>query len=118
MRSSVGGKAVERGGGSSSQSGRLETDLLAIDESLAAPAELPGLRIDRIHNQNPPKLVALDIDSSVSRKKVLFCAADTCKCRSMNQAARRWLEDPNELQVERFLGTVIERGGSHVGNPG
>ena len=46
MRWIVGGKAVERGGASTSQMGRFETELLAIDENLAALAEIPVAGIE------------------------------------------------------------------------
>ena len=36
MRWVVGGKAVERGGASTSQMGRFETELLTIDDNIAA----------------------------------------------------------------------------------
>ena len=42
MRWIVGGKAVERGGASTSQMGRFETELLTIDDNLAALTALPG----------------------------------------------------------------------------
>ena len=42
MRWIVGGKAVERGGASTSQMGRFETELLANNENLAALADLSG----------------------------------------------------------------------------
>ena len=45
MRWIVGGKAVERGGASTSQMGRFETELLATDENLAALADLSGVWI-------------------------------------------------------------------------
>ncbi|MPZ59657.1 MAG: IS1380 family transposase [Rhizobiales bacterium] len=66
MRWIVGGKAVERGGASTSQMGRFETELLAGDDNLAALADLSGNWIDRVHRQQPPKAVCLDMDSSVS----------------------------------------------------
>ena len=62
----VGGKAVERGGASTSQMGRFETEVLAIDENLATLADVSGVWIDRVHDHNPPKRVVLDMDSSVS----------------------------------------------------
>ena len=40
-------KAVERGGASTSQMGRFETELLANNENLAALADLSGMWIDR-----------------------------------------------------------------------
>ena len=45
MRWIVGGQAVERGGASTSQMGRFETELLANDENLAALADLSGVWI-------------------------------------------------------------------------
>ena len=42
MRWIVGGKAVERGGASTSQMGRFETELLATDDNLAVLADLSG----------------------------------------------------------------------------
>ena len=47
MRWVVGGKAVERGGASTSQMGRFETELLTIDDNLAALTALPGVWIDQ-----------------------------------------------------------------------
>ena len=66
MRWIIGGKAVERGGASTSEMGRFETELLATDDNRAAPAELSGVWIDRVNDRNPPKLIVLDMDSSVS----------------------------------------------------
>jgi hypothetical protein len=62
----VGGKDLERGGASTSQMGRFETELLATDDNLAALAQLPGMWIDRVHQRKPPKIIVLDMDSSVS----------------------------------------------------
>ena len=66
MRWIVGGKAVERGGASTSQMGRFETELLATDENLAALADLSGVWIDRVHARKLPRMIVLDMDSSVS----------------------------------------------------
>ena len=66
MRWIVGGKAVERGGASTSQMGRFETELLTTNDNLAALADLSGNWIDRVHNRKPPKIIVLDMDSSVS----------------------------------------------------
>lgn len=66
MRWIVCGKAVERGGASTIQMGRFETELLAIDKNLGVLADLSGMWIDRVHVHNPPKHVVLDMDSSVS----------------------------------------------------
>ena len=54
MRWIVGGQAVERGGASTSQMGRFETELLATDDNLAALADLSGMWIERVHERNPP----------------------------------------------------------------
>jgi hypothetical protein len=66
MRWIVGGKAVERQAASASQMGRFETELLASDENFAALSELSGVWIDRVHDRRPPKMIILDMDSSVS----------------------------------------------------
>ena len=66
MRWIVGGKAVERGGASTSQMGRFKTELLANDENLAALADLSGVWIDRVHARKLPRMIVLDMDSSVS----------------------------------------------------
>ena len=57
MRWIVGGKAIERGGASTSQMGRFETELLANNENLAALAEASGMWIDRVHDHDPPRRV-------------------------------------------------------------
>ena len=66
MRWIVGGKAVEKQAASTSQMGRFETELLASAENSAALADLSGIWIDRVHDRRPPKMVILDMDSSVS----------------------------------------------------
>jgi hypothetical protein len=66
MRWIVGGKAIERQAASTSQMGRFETQLLAGDENFAALTELSGIWIDRVHDRHPPKMIILDMDSSVS----------------------------------------------------
>ena len=66
MRWIVGGKAIERQAASTSQMGRFETELLASDENFAALTELSGVWIDRVHDRRPPKMIILDMDSSVS----------------------------------------------------
>ena len=66
MRWIIGGKAVERGGASTSQMGRFETELLTRDENLAALADLSGMGIDRVHHDSLPRQVVLDMDSFVS----------------------------------------------------
>ncbi len=66
MRWIVGGKAIERHAASTSQMGRFETELLASDENLAALTALPGAWIDKVHDRRLPKMIVLDMDSSVS----------------------------------------------------
>jgi hypothetical protein len=66
MRWIVGGKAIERQAASTSQMGRFETELLASDENFAALADLSGVWIDKVHDRRPPKMIILDMDSSVS----------------------------------------------------
>ena len=66
MRWIVGGRAVAKAAASSSQIGRFETEFLATDENLAALADLSGQWIDRVHERHRPKMVVLDMDSSVS----------------------------------------------------
>jgi hypothetical protein len=66
MRWIVGGKAVERQAASTSQMGRFETEHLASDDNLAALTDLSGIWIDRVHDRRPPKMIILDMDSSVS----------------------------------------------------
>jgi len=66
MRWIVGGKAVERRGASTSQMGRFETELLASDANIEALADMNGVWIDKVHDRRPPKVIILDMDSSVS----------------------------------------------------
>src|SRR3990170_5987316 len=66
MRWIVGGRAVAKAAASTSQMGRFETEFLAADENLAALADLCGQWIDRVHERHRPKMVVLDMDSSVS----------------------------------------------------
>jgi len=62
----VGGHAIKERAASTSQMGRFETELLATDENLAALTALPGAWIDKVHDRRPPKMIILDMDSSVS----------------------------------------------------
>ena len=66
MRAIVDRKALERSAASTSQMGRFETEWLATADNLAALADLQGIWIDRVHDRRPPKLIVLDMDSSVS----------------------------------------------------
>jgi hypothetical protein len=66
MRAIVDRKSLGRSAASTSQMGRFETEWLATADNLAALADLPGIWIDRVHDRRPPKLIVLDMDSSVS----------------------------------------------------
>ena len=66
MRWIVGGKAIERQAASTSQMGRFETELLATDENVEALVDMNGVWIDKVHDRHPPKMIILDMDSSVS----------------------------------------------------
>ena len=66
MRWIVGGRAVAKTAASTSQMGRFETEFLATDENLTALAGLSGQWIDRVHARHPPRMIVLDMDSSVS----------------------------------------------------
>ncbi len=66
MRWIVGGHAVTKQAASTSQMGRIETEVLATEENLAALADLSGDWIDRVHDRRPPKMIILDMDASVS----------------------------------------------------
>ena len=46
--------------------GRFETGLLANDENLTALTDLSGVWIDRVHARKLPRMIVLDMDSSVS----------------------------------------------------
>jgi len=51
--------------------GRFETELVAIDDGLAALADLSGARIDRVHGRKPPKIVAIRLPAnSVLQKRI------------------------------------------------
>ncbi len=66
MRWIVGGRAIESQAASTSQMGRFATEHLASDENFAALTELSGVWIDCVHDRRPPKMIILDLDSSVS----------------------------------------------------
>ena len=66
MRWIVGSKAIERQAASTSQMGRFETELLATDENVEALVDMNGVWIDKVHDRHPPKMIILDMDSSVS----------------------------------------------------
>ncbi len=66
MRAIVDGKGLDRRAASTSHMGRYETEWLATKENLAALTNLSGVWIDRVHARKPPKMIVLDMDSSVS----------------------------------------------------
>jgi len=66
MRWVVGDRAIAGFAASASQMGRFETKWLCRPENLVALADLSGQWIDKVHQQRPPKLIVLDMDSSES----------------------------------------------------
>ena len=66
MRQLVGGRAISHGAASSSAMARFETEVLTLEDNLAALADLPGRWIDVVHDRTPPKSITLDMDSSES----------------------------------------------------
>ena len=66
MRWIVGGHAITKQAASTSQMGRFETELLASAENFAALTDLSGVWIDKVQDRRPPKMIILDMDSSVS----------------------------------------------------
>jgi Transposase DDE domain group 1 len=57
---------LDRQAASTSQIGRFETGWLTSEANLAAPADLSGIWIDRLHARRLPATIVLDMDSSVS----------------------------------------------------
>jgi len=66
MRTIVDRRGLDRKAASTSEMGRFETEWLTNDSDFAALVDLPGAWIDRVHACRPPKLIVLDMDSSVS----------------------------------------------------
>jgi hypothetical protein len=66
MRWVVGHQAIAGTAASASQMGRFETKWLSRPENLVALVDLPGQWIDKVHQQRPPKVIVLDMDSSES----------------------------------------------------
>jgi hypothetical protein len=66
IRAIVDRKGLDRRAASTSQMGRFETEWLATEKNLAALTNLSGVWIDRAHDRRPPKMIILDMDSSVS----------------------------------------------------
>jgi hypothetical protein len=66
MRQVVGGRATEHTAASTSQMGRLETEVLTQRDNLKALSKLSGKWIDRLRERQPMRELILDMDSSVS----------------------------------------------------
>ncbi len=66
MRAIANRKRLDRMAASTSQMGRFETEWQTTDPNLAALSNLSGVWIDRVHDRRPPKMIILDMDSSVS----------------------------------------------------
>src|SRR3982751_1599697 len=61
LRWIVGGRAVTHKSASTSQMGRLETEVLTQEANLSALADLSGHWIDRVHARRPMKGIVLDM---------------------------------------------------------
>ena len=93
MRWIVSGKAVERGGASTSQMGRFETELLANNENLAALADLSGMWIDRVHDHDPPTPPLGPQSSGSARRWSSFqgeCTSSGFESHSMGWEGSTW----------------------------
>ncbi len=66
MRAIVDRRGLDHSAASTSQMGRFETEWLATEENLTALTNLSGFWIDRVHDRKTPKVIILDMDSSVS----------------------------------------------------
>ena len=66
MRAIVDRKGLDHHAASTSQMGRFETDWLVPQENLATLNDLSGVWVDRVHDRKKPKVIVLDMDSSVS----------------------------------------------------
>ena len=68
MRHVVGGRAAltDKQAASTSEVGRLETEILSTSSNIKKLMDLSGDWIDMVHQRKPPKQLILDMDSSVS----------------------------------------------------
>ena len=66
MRAIVDRKGLDRHAASTSQMGRFETEWLVPQDNLATLNDLSGVWVDRVHDRKKPKVIVLDMDSSVS----------------------------------------------------
>ena len=96
MRAIVDRKGRDRMAASTSQMGRFETEWLATDDNLAALTALSGVWIDGVHDRRPPKMIILDMDSSVSPthggqegppKTAISAAPVTIRCSASTSSA-------------------------------
>ena len=62
----VGAKAVERQAEPTSRMGRFESELASIEENPSVLSDLAGVRIDRVHDQHPPKMILLDMNGCIN----------------------------------------------------
>jgi hypothetical protein len=103
MRWIVGGKAIERGGASTSQMGRFETELLSTNVKLATLANLAGVwSHNALSNEPRPKSVSLSrpsdpaemmrfsdaLDAEQAAGSALFAFIDLVKAKSRSMDAR------------------------------
>ena len=118
MRWIVGGKAIERQAASASQMGRFETELLANDVNVEALVEMNGVWIDKVHDRRPPKMIILDMDSSVSpthgeQEGSAYNGHFGCTCcqrpppRDCPWPRQRLLSSPFPVQPVRRFGAVF-----------
>ncbi len=66
IRQVVGGHAIDHTAASTSQVGRLETEILTLPDNRTALMNLSGKWTDRLRQRMPMKRIILDMDSSVS----------------------------------------------------
>lgn len=85
MRAIVERNNLERLAASSRGMGRLETKWLASDDNLATLGELPGLWMDRVHENKLARVFILDMDSSKS---------PTCGAREARRTTALWPQVP------------------------
>ena len=65
--------------------GRFETELLATDANVGGLTDMSGAWIDKVHDRRPPKMIILDMDSSVNpthgdQKGIAYNGFFNCTC--------------------------------------
>ena len=96
MRWIVGGKAIERGGASTSQMGQFGTELLSTNDNLVALTNLLGVWIDAVHGRKPLKSIVLEW---IARSVQPVVARRGQPISVSRQAAERGTTLPRELQL-------------------